>query len=86
MTVIKLERKKYMLLANENRTFLMKGKESVILLRALQFTTGLAEDGWRGWLAAFGRVQGLVESEFVDGLTFGISGGILGMGYSLPGQ
>ncbi len=46
VTVIELEEgKKYMLLANENRTFWMKGKEPVTLPRALQFTTGLAEDG-----------------------------------------
>lgn len=46
VTVVELEEgKRYMLFVDELRTFCMKGKQPVTVPRALQFTTGLAENG-----------------------------------------
>ena len=53
VTVVELEEgKKYLLFFDELRTFWMKGREPVTVPRALQFTTGIAEngegeDGWQ---------------------------------------
>ena len=53
VTVVELEEgKKYLLFFDELRTFWMKGREPVTVPRALQFTTGVAEngegeDGWQ---------------------------------------
>jgi hypothetical protein len=46
VTVVELEEgKRYMLFVDELRTFWIKGKGPVTVPRALQFTTGLAENG-----------------------------------------